>query len=322
MNNKANRNNHKREEVYMGYYDIKTLTALVDNSPIFTVDRILEPERYEELFNQLYGYSFLLACETYCVGGRYFEKDKKKSEDYGNFAEPLRITLRNCLRNYDPKIAPFSHLLNAAFSKVVKRLERNNYSDNIRRDRDDDAEIRNFLRIYGLSCDDVELRVSHIIAIAREIGISPERVERYILKKLSETVLPEYIELDGEDRISRIDSVAEVDVVPLFMQTERIREIISIAQRLLDESRDSQTEIISMCFTADVIKGVDTDLHNIDGFDIIDREVVFAIYDSEDRILLQNEIASVLGKQDSAVCRTYSQFKNKLWKALELERAA
>lgn len=312
FNNNNNNNNINNNDLQTNYLGNK-----INNNPIFRINKEEEPQKFSDYFDMLYTDTFQYVCRMYCRNN--IDKSGMKDSHYGDFALELRAVLETCIEWYDENIGPFINLFNYAFAKMYKRRVRNNDIKPVVKDRDEEIKLRDYLRYLGFAFEDAEIRYGDIRKAAKSLNLDPDKVEKIILKKRMRKELPEILRLSEEDEINLIDESAhEMSTDEYYINfVEGPRYIIECAQYVYDEACDSQKPIIRLCFTADVCKGADVGLIDISGFEIIDDTVVLPTYIKEGKILSQKELAIILQKKETAVCRVYSDFKRKLKDYLE-----
>lgn len=94
-----------------------------------------------------------------------------------------------------------------------------------------------------------------------------------------------------------------------------VESMLDMAEEVYDGLRESQKEIVSMCFTADLCSAVDVTYELVSRYPMVDARVV-EYYETTGKIPQQKAIAKRLGKEATAVCRVYSSYKSRLGSAL------
>lgn len=286
------------------------LVQAINNHPILAKSKDDMMNRL--LFDDIWALSYEMECRIYF---KHEINSDIKSMSYGDFSLELRDTLITCLERYDPEIGRFTNYLNFCFSTKLKGKSKDK-TDYVEKDRDEEKAINDYLRWVGYTFCDREVNIGLIKNIAKDLEMSPLRVEKVFLKKINRTVVSEFIKINEKDFLNLIDEScytpgADDDYIE---RKEVIETFIKDAQYVFDTICQSQKEIVKMCFTADLCKGTlsleDQDLHN---YGII-SSYVLNHFEQTGEILTQDQIAEKLGKLPPAVSRVYNSFKKKLKK--------
>lgn len=287
------------------YYDKGKYEKLIQESPLFEIDRESEPSRYDRekyrLIENLYLY--LMAV------------NEKKFEPYS--VEIMNVA-DNCIRAFDATKGEFLHYFNAAWKMEQKHifgdedLEAQYHGLKIK-----ESDIRKIRQIKRL-IDEMNLDATSkdmIKKISDVLQMSTSDVKTYF-EMLSATVSDGYIIDSDGDEYSVIDQIADAtDVEDEITGNERIKYLLKTIQRVYEKQQKRSQPIISDYLTTSIyptIKGFGITQH----YSFISDFAVFA-FEKKNRVLTKREIAIRYNRNEASINRTIKKYLAELDEAIK-----
>lgn len=290
---------HTREE----------LENLINNSPLFNIDKERTPELYKTEKYAL----FTLLTDYY----RSYIFPHKPLEE---FSYTLIETAAECLKYYDKSMGEFLHLFNKAMKRdlgIAKAKELiETHRQGIKLSTYDEQMVRKVISLANSKNLDIhDSAVQAKIAIA--LGISADRIAELILINDNAVAVSATVTNDDGDEVELFDLRADKADTPenAIIMREGIKELVVQIDRVFQTVQERQKHLLSLLLTAEIVKALDHDIkatvNLLQGYAFFNKE--FTVwYENHGDIPTAKQIGEICGVSEQSLSRTYKNFKAKL----------
>lgn len=293
------------------YYEKAEYERLIEQSPVFVLDKYRERSRYRREVLKLveYLYSYLMV-----IG-------KTKYEPYG--VEIVEVAKR-CISNFDPDSGVFIHYFNASWKMeyghlIGKELIREDFHG-IRFTEKQSRNYRKYMKLAQSMGKDIHSEEFNQ-RVAEAMGLTID--ELYDLKQMSDfkPVNGTIMTTEGEEfsLIDQLESSVYVDTE--MIDTEKAIEFLEVIQIVFEDLQDRQKPMMSKMITSRIALLVMEDpllLNTLQKMPFFDKDMYVECI-SRGTAVEAKEISRELGVAEASTSRSWRIFKDKL-RSADLQR--
>ncbi len=284
---------------------------LINNSPLFDVDKESCPELYKTekfaLFTLLADYY-----QTYIFPYKPLE----------NYSYTLIETATECLKYYDKAKGEFLHLFNKAMKRDLRiakakeiiethrqGIQLSTYEERMIRKIVSLAKSKN-LDIYD---SDVQAKIGLIL------GICAGEVAEFIRINDNAVAIASAVKNDDGDEIELFDLVADgnASAENAVVAEDSFKRLIVKIDCVFKTVQVRQKKLLSLLLTAEILKALEYDVKEavklLGECNFFNREII-GFYEKLGHIPTAKQIGEECGASEQSVSRTYKNFKEKLQK--------
>ncbi len=287
------------------------LENLINNSPLFNVDKDSNPELYKTEKYAL----FTLIADYY----RSYIFPYKPFEDY---SLTLMETATECLKYYDGAKGEFLHLFNKAMKRdlgIAKAKELiETHRKGIKLSAYDERMVRKVISLANSKNLDIhDSAVQHKIAIA--LSISADRVAELIKLNDNAVAVSATLTNDDGDEVELFDLQADKVDTPdkAIISKDGLQELVKQIDAVFQTVQERQKKLLSLLLTIELVKALDYDFKAIVNllqiYTFFNKEIL-DWYDKNGDIPTAKQIGDICGVSEQSLSRTYKNFKEKLKK--------
>ena len=287
--------------------DKEKYEQLIIKSPLFTIDRQLEPSRYnrEKYRFVEYLYSYLLAI------------NEKKYERY---SYEIFMVAEACIKAFDPAKGEFLHYFNAAWKQEQKHiLGDEDFESQYRGIKIKETDIRKVKQIKKvISKMGVDVYSNDVIkVIETALRISKDDAETYF-EMITTSVSDGYVKDSDGNEYNLIDQIADVysteDIIAI---NDRIESILDTIQEVYDKQQDRIKPIISDYITTTIYPVLKT-INNCRNYSFFSDFAIY-VFNTKGCILTKRDISIRYNRNETSINRTIKNFINELINEIEKE---
>lgn len=290
-------------------YTREEFENLINNSPLFDVDKVSNPELYK---TEKYAF-FALLTDYY----RTYIFPKKPLEE---FSYTLIETATECLKYFDKSKGEFLHLFNAVMKRdlsIAKKKELiDTHRKGIKLSTYDEQMIR---KVFALAkSKNLYIYDSAIQAkIAVALGIGADRIKELILLNDNAVAVSATVTNDDGDEAELFDLQADTTDTPetAMIAEDGLKALVGQIDSVFQTVQERQKRSLSLLLTAEIVKALDYDIKAIvdllQGLAFFNKEIIDRLKVSGD-IPTAKEIGQACGVSEQSLSRTYKNFKAKL----------
>lgn len=284
---------------------------LINNSPLFDVDKINNPELYKTEKFAL----FTLLTQYY----QAYIFPHKLLEDY---SYTLIETATECLKYYDKTKGEFLHLFNKAMKRdlgIAKAKEIiETHRQGIRLSSYDEQMIRKvlaFAKSKNLDIHDSAVQAK----IGLVLGICAGELANLIRINDNAVAVSSTVTNDDGDEIELFDLKADSADTPeeAVISKDGLRELVVQIDNVFQTVQKRQKKLLSLLLTAEIVKALEYDLKEtvklLNGYSFFNTEII-EWYEKHGDIPTAKQIGKTCGVSEQSLSRTYKNFKEKLKK--------
>lgn len=273
----------------------------ISSSPLFSLNRSLEPTAYKRETEKMAGYLFQY---TLCV-------NEKLYSEYGT--EIFETALR-CIKNYDRSKGDFLHYFNVAwqveFRRIKAKTAQNNHLGGMHITEDDKRDIRKIFKFAQMQGKDY-LSQSFAQTISEAMGIDVVRVEE-LIAIMDTQVVSDSATNDAGESFSLFD-LLESQEKTCEKQIEELDDSINFMIRL-DKfyltRQERQKPILSALITARLVEEVSRSTQLVQALKsraFYNKQIVME-YERSGKVPMDCEIAKEFGVLEQSLSRTWNTF--------------
>lgn len=290
-------------------YTREEFENLINNSPLFDVDKERNPELYKsekyELLTLLTQYY-----QTYIF-------PHKLLEDY---SFTLIETATECLKYYDRSKGEFLHLFNKALKRNLRIAKAKELIDAHRQGIGlSTYEERMIRRVVSLAksknLDIYDSAVQSKIGLV--LGICAGEVANLIRINDNAVAVASTVKNDDGDEVELFDLQADKADTPeeAIVLKDGLKELIAQIDKVFQTVQERQKKLLSLLLTAEIVKALEYDVKEaervLDGYSFCNMEII-DWHNKYGDIPTAKQIAEQCGVSEQSVSRTYKNFKEKL----------
>lgn len=290
---------HTREE----------LENLINNSPLFNVDKESTPELYKTEKYAL----FTLLTDYY----RSYIFPHKPLEE---FSYTLIETAAECLKYYDKSKGEFLHLFNKVMKRdlgIAKAKELiDTHRKGIKLSTYDEQMVRKVISLANSKNLDIhDSAVQAKIAIV--LGISADRIAELIRINDNAVAVSSMVTNDDGDEVELFDLQSDKADTPenTIIMRDGLKELVIKIDSVFQTVHERQKKLLSLLLTAEIVKSLDYDIkatvNLLQGYAFFDLEII-CWYEKHGDIPTAKQIGEICGVSEQSLSRTYKNFKAKL----------
>ena len=290
-------------------YTREEFENLINNSPLFDIDKVSNPELYK---TEKYAF-FALLTDYY----RTYIFPKKPLEE---FSYTLIETATECLKYFDKSKGEFLHLFNAVMKRdlsIAKKKELiDTHRKGIKLSTDDEQMIRKvFALAKSKNLDIYDSAIQAKIAVA--LGIGADRIKELILLNDNAVAVSATVTNDDGDEVELFDLQENKADTPdnAVIAKDGLKELVGQIDSVFQTVQERQKRSLSLLLTAEIVKALDYDIKAIvdllQGLAFFNKEIIDRLKVSGD-IPTAKEIGQACGVSEQSLSRTYKNFKAKL----------
>lgn len=290
-------------------YTREEFENLINNSPLFDVDKVSNPELYK---TEKYAF-FALLTDYY----RTYIFPKKPLEE---FSYTLIETATECLKYFDKSKGEFLHLFNAVMKRdlsIAKKKELiDTHRKGIKLSTYDEQMIRKvFALAKSKNLDIYDSAIQAKIAVA--LGIGADRIKELILLNDNAVAVSATVTNDDGDEAELFDLQADTTDTPetAVIAEDGLKALVGQIDSVFQTVQERQKRSLSLLLTAEIVKALDYDIKAIvdllQGLAFFNKEIIDRLKVSGD-IPTAKEIGQACGVSEQSLSRTYKNFKAKL----------
>lgn len=287
------------------------LENLINNSPLFNIDKDSNPELYKTE-----KYALLTLITDYY---RSYVFPYKPLEDY---SLTLMETATECLKYYDGAKGEFLHLFNKAMKRdlgIAKAKELiETHRKGIKLSAYDERMVRKVISLANSKNLDVhDSAVQQKIAIA--LSISADRVVELIRLNDDAVAVSATLTNDDGDEVELFDLRADKVDMPdkAIISKDGLQELVKQIDAVFQTVQERQKKLLSLLLTIELVKALDYDFKAIVNllqiYTFFNKEIL-DWYDKNGDVPTAKQIGVICGVSEQSLSRTYKNFKEKLKK--------
>ena len=292
-------------------YTREEFENLINNSPLFDVDKLNNPELYKSEKFAL----FTLLTDYY----RTYIFPYKPLEDY---SYTLIETATECLKYYDRAKGEFLHLFNKAMKRdlgIAKAKEIiETHRQGIQFSTYEERMIRKVLSLAkSKNLDVYDSAVQVKIGLA--LGICAGEVANLIRINDNAVAVSSTVANDDGDEIELFDLQADKADTPeeAIASRDGFQELIVQIDNVFQTVQERQKKLLSLLLTAEIVKALEYDLKEtvklFNGYSFFNTEII-DWYEKHGDIPTAKQIGEQCGVSEQSLSRAYKNFKEKLKK--------
>ena len=289
-------------------YTREEFENLINNSPLFDVDKVSNPELYK---TEKYAF-FALLTDYY----RTYIFPKKPLEE---FSYTLIETATECLKYFDKSKGEFLHLFNAVMKRdlsIAKKKELiDTHRKGIKLSTYDEQMIRKvFALAKSKNLDIYDSAIQAKIAVA--LGIGADRIKELILLNDNAVAVSATVTNDDGDEAELFDLQADTTDTPetAVIAEDGLKALVGQIDSVFQTVQERQKRLLSLLLTAEIIKALDYDIMGaanlLQGYAFFNKEII-AWHDKNGDIPTAKQIGDICGVSEQSLSRTYKNFKEK-----------
>lgn len=292
-------------------YTREEFENLINNSPLFDVDKLNNPELYKSEKFAL----FTLLADYY----RTYIFPYKPLEDY---SYTLIETATECLKYYDRAKGEFLHLFNKAMKRdlgIAKAKEIiETHRQGIQLSTYEEQMIRkvlSFAKSKNLDVYDGEIQAK----IGLALGICVGELANLIRINDNAVAVASTVANDDGDEIELFDLKADSADTPeeTVILSDGLRELVVQIDKVFQTVQERQKKLLSLLLTAEIVKALEYDVKKtvklLRGYSFFNTEII-DWYEKHGDIPTAKQIGETCGVSEQSLSRTYKNFKEKLKK--------
>lgn len=292
-------------------YTREEFENLINNSPLFDVDKINNSELYK---SEKYKFTELLT-QYYQV----YIYPHKLLEDY---SYTLIETATECIKYYDRAKGEFLHLFNKALKRdlgIAKAKEMmETRRQGIRLSTYDEqiiSKVLAFAKSKNLDIYDSAIQAK----IGLALGIRAEELENLIQINDNAIAVASTVTNDDGDEIELFDLQADKDYTPeeAIVSRDGLQELVLQIDNVFQTVQERQKKLLSLLLTAEIVKALACDIKEtervLDGCSFFNAEII-DWYKKHGGIPTAKQIGEMCGVSEQSLSRAYKNFKEKLRK--------
>lgn len=286
------------------HYEISECEKLIEESPLFQLDRELEPSGYRVAALKMveYLYCYLMAL------------NKAKYEEY---ALEIIETAKKCIANYEPDSGQFLYYFKASWNQVYrhivgKKLVKDTFGG-MHLTEEEERTFRKYMRLaqsmgQKTNTDEFNKKVAEVM------GLSPEKVDALRLMVESRITSGTVINDEGEEfsLLDQIDSGIYPD--SNILSKESVADFLKEIQSVYDDLQNRQKPLIAELITAKL------SMLAVSNGDILNclremsyyNEQIYSECSSRGEAIQAKEISERHGVKEASTSRSWKTFKDKL----------
>ncbi len=290
-------------------YSKEEFENLIDNSPLFSIDKKCSPMQYKTE-----RYVLLTLLTDYY---RFYVFKNKPLEDY---SLTLIKTAAECIEYYNQEEGKFLHLFNSAMKRnfTISRAKEliDNKRQGIKITSKEDELIRKIIRFtqskdLDIYDESVQKKVATII------GVSHDKIRELV--QMNDNAVGVYgrVTNDEGEEVDLFDKLSSKEHSPeeeLVLQ-DSVEDLINKIEDTFIEIQDRQKQMISLLLTVEIVKVFNYDLKKV--FDLLEDKKIYnytaiKFYETNGDLPTAKHIATICGVSEQSLSRTYKNFKNKV----------
>lgn len=292
-------------------YTREEFENLINNSPLFDVDKINNSELYK---SEKYKFTELLT-QYYQV----YIYPHKLLEDY---SYTLIETATECIKYYDRAKGEFLHLFNKALkrdlgiAKAKEMMEARRQG--IRLSTYDEQMISKVLAFAkSKNLDIYDSAIQAKIGLA--LGIRAEELENLIQINDNAIAVASTVTNDDGDEVELFDLRADKVDMPdkAIISKDGLQELVKLIDAVFQTVQERQKKLLSLLLTIELVKALDYDFKAIVNllqiYTFFNKEIL-DWYDKNGDVPTAKQIGVICGVSEQSLSRTYKNFKEKLKK--------
>ncbi len=290
-------------------YNKDECEKLIDESPLFHLDRETEPSAYrrEVLKMVEYLYSYLMALNA----GKYEE-----------YAVEIVDTAKRCIENYEPDQGRFINYFNSSWKQsyghiVGRELVKNTFAG-VHFSEDDARNYRKYMKLAQSMGADIDSD-SFKKMVSDAMGISVEAVEDLQHMAESKPVSCTYVNEEGEE-FSLIDQLdGGIYVESAITENDNAIAFMDLIKIVFEKLQERQKPMMAKLLTSKLAllttenEVLSDYLHSMPYFD----EEIFVECIHIGESVQAKEISSRLGVNEASTSRSWKNFKDKLTEGMK-----
>lgn len=276
----------------------KVLEQLITTSPLFDINKDLEPTRYrrESLKLVEHLYQYLIA------------QNPKK---YSDFGLEIAETATNCIKNYQKERGEFLHYFNKAFSNAYRKsIQERAQSQSNGGMVVPDSETRLLRAIYAYAATigvtnigDFELH-----QISKGIGVSEERIRMALTAQQPVSVTSSTVIGDDGEEMDLIDMLpSPEDGYTHLSFIEQITSLLNLVDKEFEHCQARQKPIISAVATVRFKQIIQEYSIPTDHLHFINRDILLSASSPT-----QRQLANQFSRNEASISRTTNEFFRKI----------
>lgn len=281
---------------------------LINNSPLFNVDKESTPELYKTEKYAL----FTLLTDYY----RSYVFPHKPLEE---FSFTLIETAAECLKYFDKSKGEFLHLFNKAMKRdlgIAKAKELiETHRQGIKLSTYDEQMVRKVISLANSKNLDIhDSSVQAKIAIA--LGISADRIAELI--RINDNAVAVSATVTNDDgEVELFDLQADKTDTPeeVIITKDGLKELVVQIDKVFQTVQERQKHLLSLLLTAEIVKALEYDIkatvNLLQGYTFFNTEII-GWYEKHGEIPTAKQIGGICGVSEQSLSRTYKNFKEKL----------
>lgn len=290
-------------------YTREEFENLINNSPLFDVDKENNPKVYETEKYAL----FTMITDYY----RAYIMPYKPLEDY---SFTLIEVAAECIKYYDKSKGEFLHLFNKAMkrdlgiAKAKKIIE--THRQGIRLSTYEERMIRKvvaFAKSKNLDIYDSEVQAR----IGLALGICAGEVAKLIRINDNAVAVASTVTNDDGDEIELFDLQADKADTPeeAIVSKDGLKELVAQIDKVFQTVQERQKKLLSLLLTVEILKAFEYDIKEtvklLNGHNFFNAEII-EWCDKHGDIPTAKQIGEQCGVSEQSLSRTYKNFKEKL----------
>lgn len=290
-------------------YTREEFENLINNSPLFTVDKVSNPELYK---TEKYAFYALLT--------DYYRTHMFPKKPLEEFSYTLIETATECLKYYDKSKGEFLHLFNKAMKRdlsIAKKKELiDTHRQGIKLSTYDEQMVRKvFTLAKSKNLDIYDSAIQAKIAVA--LGISADRIAELIRLNDNAVAVAATVTNDDGDEVELFDLQADMNDTPetAMIARDGLMALVVQMDSVFQTVQERQKRSLSLLLTVEIVKALDYDIKAIvdllQGLAFFNKEIINRLKVSGD-VPTAKEIGQACGVSEQSLSRTYKNFKWKL----------
>lgn len=283
---------------------------LIEDSPLFGLDREKDYIAYERESKRMIGYLF-----SYLTTG-------KKGEEYMNYGMEIYDTASRCIKNYDTSKGTFLAYFEKAWkleyghAKGSEKAEEESHGMKV--SRDDWRAVQKFRRLY----DQID-RPCSVAQKIRQVAESMHEMVEYVTRlwELDNTKFISGNSSQGGDEEGPevFENIAAPEPGIATEENEAAEGILAVIERLYQRVQERQKPILSDLVTTYILKKeYALTSEHAEALSFVNREI-WEDFIAGKPLPTQRDIANKYGREESSVSRTWKSFAKKVREELEKE---
>lgn len=290
-------------------YTREEFENLINNSPLFDIDKGCNPELYKsekfELLTLLTQYY-----QTYIF-------PHKLLEDY---SFTLIETATECLKYYDKTKGEFLHLFNKVMKRDLGIAKAKELIDAHRQGIGlSTYEERMIRKVVSLAkSKNLDIYDSKVQAkIGLVLGICAGEVANLIRINDNAVAVASTVKNDDGDEVELFDLQADKADTPeeAIVLKDGLKELIAQIDKVFQTVQERQKKLLSLLLTAEIVKALEYDVKEaervLDGYNFCNMEII-DWHNKYGDIPTAKQIGELCGVSEQSLSRTYKNFKEKL----------